>query len=70
MEAQAQVIDLPAGGCMFHHCQTLRHTQPNTTNRQRHAVAMHFMTPETRSANLDDQTMQVDFHHPMLRMSI
>ena len=28
--AKAEVVELPAGGCMFHHCQTLHFTQPNT----------------------------------------
>ena len=74
-EAQAEVIDLPAGGCMFHHCQTLHYTQPNTTDRQRRAFAMHLMAPGTRSpvpglAQDAGQSIRVDFRHPMLRMSI
>ena len=30
---------------MFHHCQTLHYTQPNETDGQRRAFAIHFMTP-------------------------
>ena len=67
-EASAVVIDLPAGGCMFHHCQTLHYTQPNSTDRQRRAFAIHFMTPGTR--RLDGALLSVDFAHPMLRMRI
>ena len=35
--SKAAVIDLPAGGAMFHHCQTLHYTPPNRTDRQRRA---------------------------------
>ena len=62
----AEIIDLPAGGVMFHHCQTLHHTPPNGTDRQRRAFAIHFMTLETRAH--DGSRMQVDFSRPMLRM--
>ena len=61
-------IDLPAGGCMFHHCQTLHYTQPNTTDRQRRAFILHFMPPGTRGS--DGNTIHVDFAHPMLRASM
>ena len=43
----AVVIDLPVGGVMFHHCQTLHSTPPNRTERQRRAFAIHFMPPGT-----------------------
>ncbi|MCE2450273.1 MAG: phytanoyl-CoA dioxygenase family protein [Candidatus Latescibacteria bacterium] len=49
--AQAAVIDLPAGGALFHHCQTLHYTPPNQTDRQRRAFVIHFMPPGTRSAH-------------------
>jgi len=58
------VVDLPAGGAMFHHCQTLHSTPPNRTDRQRRAFAAHFMTPGTRSATGD---MPVSFARPLLR---
>ena len=63
--SKAVVVDLPAGGCMFHHCQTLHYTEPNTTPNQRRAFAIHFMPPGTSRL---DQTMHVDYHHPMLRL--
>lgn len=65
-ETQAQVVELPAGGCMFHHCQTLHYTAPNTTDRQRRAFVIHFMTPGTKGGN--GEMMHVGFPHPLLRM--
>jgi ectoine hydroxylase-related dioxygenase (phytanoyl-CoA dioxygenase family) len=67
-ESQAVVVDLPAGGCMFHHCQTLHYTQPNVTQRQRRAFAIHYMNPGTRGR--DGKIIGVDFSHPILRMRI
>jgi ectoine hydroxylase-related dioxygenase (phytanoyl-CoA dioxygenase family) len=66
--SRAVVVDLPAGGCMFHHCQTLHYTQPNATERQRRAFAIHFMQPGTR--NGQDEMLRPGFNHPVLRMSI
>jgi ectoine hydroxylase-related dioxygenase (phytanoyl-CoA dioxygenase family) len=63
--SKAQVIELPAGGVMFHHCQTLHYTQPNETDRQRRAYAIHFMQPGTRAS--DGNVIPVNYHHPMLR---
>jgi len=59
-------VDLPAGGCMLHHCQTFHHTRPNDTERPRRAFAIHCMTPGTRNASGD--IMHVSFGRPMLRM--
>ncbi len=69
---QAVVVSVPAGGCMFHHCQTLHYTQPNETPRQRRAFAIHFMTPGTWSESWgeDGKRIAVGFSHPILRMSI
>lgn len=67
-ESKAVVVDLPAGGAMFHHCQTLHYTAPNTTDRPRRAFAIHFMTPGTRDRK--GEPMRVDFHHPLLRASV
>lgn len=63
--SQAVVIDLPAGGVMFHHCQTLHFTPPNRTDRQRRAFAIHFMTPGTRGK--DGNYLDVSFSRPLLR---
>ena len=62
----AKIIDLPAGGAMFHHCQTLHQTSPNHTSRQRRAFAIHFMIPGTKR----EHYMPVSFSCPMLRMHI
>jgi ectoine hydroxylase-related dioxygenase (phytanoyl-CoA dioxygenase family) len=68
-ESLTEVVDLPAGGAMFHHCQTLHYTPPNTTPHQRRAFAIHFMTPGTRSGHTG-QHLAVSFARPMLRMHI
>ena len=67
-EEKAAVVDLPAGGVMFHHCQTLHYTAPNTTDRQRRAFAIHFMTPGT--SRHDGKIIGVDFSHPLLRYRV
>ena len=66
---EAVVGDLPAGGITLHHCQTLHRTAPNTTDRQRRALAIHYMTPGTKSARTGE-TIPVNFSHPMLRMRV
>lgn len=68
-EAQPVVVDLPAGGITIHHCQTLHHTAPNTTERQRRAFAIHFMVPGTRSLRTGEY-LGVSFGRPMLRMRV
>jgi ectoine hydroxylase-related dioxygenase (phytanoyl-CoA dioxygenase family) len=67
-ESKIVTVDLKAGECMFHHCQTLHHTQSNTTEHQRRAFIMHFMVPGTRQAS--GERMHPDFSRPILRMSI
>ena len=62
----AVVNELPAGGVMFHHCQTLHYTAPNTTDRQRRAFVIHFMPPGTKSMHSGDY-LKVGFDRPMLR---
>lgn len=63
--SQAVTVPLPAGGCMFHHCQTLHYTQPNTTDRQRRAFIVHFMQPGTRDHK--GEVFHAGFSHPVLR---
>ena len=64
---QAAVIDLPAAGALFHHCQTLHYTPANKTERQSRAFANHFMPPGTRSGHTGE-FLEVSFGRPMLRM--
>ena len=61
----ANAVPLPAGGALFHHCQTLHFTPPNHTDRQRRAYAIHFMTPGTRTLHANQMT--VGFSRPLLR---
>ena len=65
--SKAVVVDLPAGGAMIHHCQTFHYTGPNTSQQQRRAFAIHFMTPGTRLLKTGKE-MPVSFKRPMLRM--
>jgi len=67
-KSTVQVVDLPAGGCLFHHCQTLHYTQPNTTDRQRRAFAIHFCVPGTRSK--DGTDLKAGWGHPVLRARV
>jgi ectoine hydroxylase-related dioxygenase (phytanoyl-CoA dioxygenase family) len=60
-----EVVELKAGECMIHHCQTLHYTQPNETDDDRRAFIMHYMTPGTRWR--DGSVMAVDFTRPLLR---
>ena len=73
----ATVMDLPAGGVMFHHCQTLHYTPPNRTTRDRRAFAIHFMTPGTSRTRTDPDTgaqttepMPISYSRPLLRARI
>lgn len=66
-EDQAMVIDLPAGGALFHHCQTMHYTPPNKTEYKRRAFVIHFMPPGTRSG-YTGEFLEVSFGRPMLRM--
>jgi ectoine hydroxylase-related dioxygenase (phytanoyl-CoA dioxygenase family) len=63
---RAVVVDLPAGGITIHHCQTLHMTEPNTTPRQRRALAIHYMVPGTRSLRTGEY-LGVSFGRPLLR---
>ena len=63
----ATIVDLPAGGVLFHHCQTLHYTPPNNTDRQRRAFAIHLMPPGTRRLQ-GSESLEVSFSRPLLRM--
>ncbi len=64
--AEPFVADLPAGGIAIHHCQVLHHTAPNRTDRQRRALAIHYMVPGTRSLRTGEY-LGVSFSRPLLR---
>ena len=64
-KASIEVVEVPAGHCILHHCQTLHFTKPNITENQRRAFAIHFMTPGTIQ---DENILSVSYKQPMLRM--
>ena len=66
---RAVAIDLPAGGLLVHHCQTLHYTPPNKTARQRRAFVIHCMEPGTRRSR-NGQNIDVSFSNPMLRLRL
>jgi hypothetical protein len=47
-ESTAVACPLKKGGCTFHHSETLHHTAPNTTDRQRLAFPMEFQLKPVR----------------------
>ncbi len=61
---RAVVAALPAGGCMFHHCQTLHYTAPNHSDRPRRAFTIHYMPVGTRDR--DGQVMAPSWSRPVL----
>jgi phytanoyl-CoA hydroxylase len=61
------VVDLPAGGCMFHHCQTLHYTAPNRTARPRRAFAIHYMPVGTRGR--DGELLHPGWSRPVVSWS-
>ena len=65
-ESPVVVVDLPAGGAMLHHCQTLHQTKPNRTDRQRRAFAIHYMCPGTVRGD-ERELLSVSYRHPMVR---
>jgi len=66
--SNAKVIELPAGGVMLHHCQTLHYTQPNETDRQRRAYALHYMQPGTEGkVPAGRARFHVGLERPLLR---
>jgi ectoine hydroxylase-related dioxygenase (phytanoyl-CoA dioxygenase family) len=61
-------VELPAGGCMFHHCQTLHYTAPNLTDRPRRAFIIHFMPLGTRDSQ--GHIMRASWAHPVLSLEM
>ena len=60
----AVTVPVPAGWAMFHHCQTLHHTAPNHSPRDRRAFAIHGMAPGTTDRN--GAVMHAGWSHPVL----
>lgn len=67
-ESQAVTVPVPAGHAMFHHCQTLHHTAPNHSDRQRRAFVVHAMPPGTRDR--EGRIMRAGYEHPVLAMEM
>lgn len=65
---QAITVPLPAGACLFHHCQTLHYTAPNHSERQRRAFVIHVMTPGTTQAN--GTRMPAGWSRPILGLAM
>jgi hypothetical protein len=61
---RAVTVAVPAGWGMFHHCQTLHHTGPNDSPRDRRAFAVHVMAPGTRDG--EGRVMALGYDHPLL----
>ena len=64
-KSKVKTVELPAGGALFHHCQTLHYTQPNSTPRQRRAVAIHCCVPGTTFQSGEKVT--IGWNRPLLR---
>lgn len=67
-DRKIDIVDLPAGGCLFHHCQTLHYTAPNTTPNKRRAFAIHYMQPGTVGTEKNHHNdMSISFSNPLVR---
>jgi ectoine hydroxylase-related dioxygenase (phytanoyl-CoA dioxygenase family) len=64
----AVLVDLPAGGCMFHHCQTLHYTAPNRSARQRRAFIIHYMAVGTRDQK--GEVLRASWERPILSLEM
>jgi phytanoyl-CoA hydroxylase len=67
--SKAKVVELPAGGIVFHHCQVLHCSGPNRSDRPRRAVVMRFLPIGTRSPLLLAKEWSF-FVQPVLRMRV
>jgi phytanoyl-CoA hydroxylase len=67
--SNARIVELPAGGIMFHHCQVLHRSEPNRSDRPRRIVATRFVPIGTQSPRLHTKEWGF-FVHPILRMRI
>lgn len=65
-ESTAVACELPPGHAMFHHGLTPHRSLPNTTDRPRRAVAMHFMAGHARPLG-DDRMKEPAENMPVVR---
>ena len=65
-EATAVACEMPAGHCMFHHGLAPHRSLPNTTDRPRRAMAMHFMDASARPRG-DNRMDEPAENMPILR---
>lgn len=65
---QAVCVPVPAGSCLFHHCQTLHYTAPNNSARQRRAFVIHVVVPGI--THLNSGPLLMDFDHPILACAV
>jgi ectoine hydroxylase-related dioxygenase (phytanoyl-CoA dioxygenase family) len=62
------ILEIGAAECLFHHCLAPHRTAPNTSERDRRAIAIHYMQPGTRRENGDG--IAVSFESPLVRMAV
>ncbi|MSP12289.1 MAG: phytanoyl-CoA dioxygenase family protein [Chloroflexi bacterium] len=60
VKATDRAIELPAGGCMFHHSLNLHYTGANTTAYRRRGWALHYMIAQSRDLSAPDE-VHVDY---------
>lgn len=65
-ESTAVACELPAGHAMFHHGLAPHRSLPNTTDRPRRAVAMHFMSGAARPLG-DNRMAEPSENMPVVR---
>jgi ectoine hydroxylase-related dioxygenase (phytanoyl-CoA dioxygenase family) len=63
----SELIELPAGGISFHHCQVQHCSLPNTSDKPRRAIVFLFIPIGTQSPRLLTGDWGF-FTHPILRM--
>jgi ectoine hydroxylase-related dioxygenase (phytanoyl-CoA dioxygenase family) len=54
---QEVAVEVPAGGCLFHHCLILHYSGPNSTPMRRRGWAIHYMGASSRDLSAPDETI-------------
>jgi phytanoyl-CoA hydroxylase len=47
-ESEQRAIEMPAGGCSFHHSMLVHRSGPNRTDRPRRVLAVHYMSARSK----------------------